>query len=200
MKWPTISLATLAFALALVAGSQSMYITKIHRQSAAWQQRVAADSVQRQAFLGALAVAGGVIASYDSTVRDLRADRRVYRAIADSARGAAEQAKAEARNPARSDSTRLAAYEVAIRGLEDVVVAKTAIIESQARELDHAAAVRHQLEAVVQRSFERIAELEALVAAAPAVQAPAKGPGPFKVVVGFLAGAVTGLAAGLVLR
>ncbi len=199
MKNLNIVLATLAAVFLLVSGGEALYILDVHRDSAAWQQRVVADSVSRNALVDSLAHIGMEVAARDSIIATERAGRIPQQKAIARAKPFVDAALILARDSMRQDSVRLQAYEVAIASLGVELVAKTNIIASQDREIAQLEAKNLRLEDAAGLSLTRIAELEALVAAAPAVQAPKRSGNVFKVVGGFLAGVGAGAITALLI-
>lgn len=192
----------LATVLLLTIGAQSMYIVKVNRESAAWAQRVAADSVRADVAADSLSTLAQVVAERDSTIATLRVAKSYPKRTAARAAVIADVAKPIARDTSKADSVRLASYEAAVSALEVEVKAQAEVIGYQEREIAQLEAVRVNLEQAVQVALNRVAELEQLIADAPAVQAPKGGGvgGVLKTVGSFLAGVGVGIVAGLVLK
>ena len=195
------AIAGLATVLLLTIGAQSMYIVKVNRESAAWAERVAADSAYKNQTVDSLSKLAQVVALQDSTIATLRVAKQYPTRTAKRAGTVATVAAQMARDSAKADSVRLVAYESAVQSLEIQVKAQAEVISYQEREIEALEAKNDNLQHAVQVALNRVADLERLIEAAPAVQAPpGNGKNVFKVIGGFLAGVGVGVITGLVLK
>jgi hypothetical protein len=179
---------------------QTLQLQEARVQSAVWAQRVAADSVAKQAFVDSLAKVAVNIAARDSVIATLRVAKTYPTRTAARAKVIADVAKAIAADTNKADTTRLTAYESAVAALEIQVKSQAEIIGYQEREIATLTEIRDIQTEALGDALRRITELQNLIEAAPAVQAKPKGPGPLKVIGGFLAGIGVGVVTGLVLR
>lgn len=192
MKHLNVVLATLATVFFLIAGGEAVYIVNVHRESAAWSQTVKADSVKMTAFSDKLASTAVELAARDSVITALRASKTAPVKAAARSKVLADAAKGIARDSAMADSVRHSAYEAAIASLDVQVIAQARVITTQELEIVELEEIRDALQEQLGDAIRRVVELQDIIAAAPAVQAPKKT-SPFKVVGGFLAGAGAGI-------
>lgn len=200
MKTPTVIFATIAAVLLFIVGGQYMYITKVQRDSAAWSERARIELAQNALLNVAMDSIARRVAIQDVEIARLREDGNTYRRQANRNSVKAAGMLAEARDTSKAAQDRVKRYEGAIEAMSDQISAQVAVIGTQEREIEALETVWDQMEDALDASLARVQELEALVKAAPAVQAPEGSGGLLKKVGGFLAGVGVGVVTGLVLR